>query len=268
MKKINGPLVVAFFCALVALSSFGSLPKKVTYSTIYTTPDLTLIEYVNYSRKEVTENRFSIPSYTCEYNKHSCGAISGAIIVGYYDYFYPDVVPNYVTHYMGSTGIRFYSSGTQIDRLINNLITAMCISNTGCTVSQYKTGLSDYFYLFAGLTINFNSVKSGAAIDFNACKTQLATGRPIALFLSLYSVVRQAGWGDEQDIIESDIYINNHIVTASGYRTVEYYKMENGKEVLFRTDNYLHIETGWGYKMLLDTGRNITLNDAYAVGVA
>lgn len=268
MRKINGPLFAAFFCALIALTSFSGLSKIGVYSTIFTTPDLTLTEYINYDRKEITENWFSVPSYTCEYNRSACGAVSGAIICGYYDCFYPNLVPNFVTYFMPPPDIGYYSSGTHINRLINNLIVAMCISNTGCTVAQYKNGLSDYFKLFAGLTVNYSSVKSGTAVNYGACKTQLNAGKPIALFLSSYSVVRQAGKEVGQDIVESDIYINNHIVTAFGYRTVEYYRIEDGIEILFRTDNYLYVETGWEYYALLDTGRNITLNDACAIGVA
>ena len=268
MKKTGLFLFVVTQFFLSILLPLGNLKPAETYQAfLNVVPDITQSEYVSYSDRESELTRFAIPDYTSETQPNSCGPISGAIICGYYDVFYPDVVPNFVTSFNGPYGLGFYSSHTKIDRIISKLMTYMCVV-TGVTVANYKSGLSDYFYLFAGLTVTYNSVKQGNSLNFNACKTEIDAGRPIAIFMSLYNNTNYFQIDPGFDGVNSYIFINNHIFTASGYETVNYYRIENGVEVLFRTDNYLYVQTGWGYSGYMCVDRNLTINDAYGVAVS
>lgn len=143
----------------------------------------------------------------------------------------------------------------------------MC-AQSGVNVAHYKEGLSDYFELFADLIIYFNRlVLSGGGIHFYGCKQEINAGRPIALFLSYYNVCSLSTPQNGQDKLVTQVYINNHIVTASGYKTVNYYKIQSGVETLFRTDNYLFVETGWELSYWMYLGYNMTVDDAYGIGV-
>lgn len=276
MKKIRllFTLFFAFIMLMPALNFFGieSIEAKKTddksYEIIFTTPKRTDTEYIDYSRKEETKFFFVIPSYTCTYNASACGPVSGAIITGYYDYFYPDLIPGYQTYYISPIyGLRFYSGNQRINYLIDDYINIMCAQN-GVTVAHYKEGLSAYFELVAGVIICYSRlVLSGGGIYFYGCMQEINAGRPITIFTSYFNTAILSTKSDTQDKLITDVYINNHIVTASGYKTVKYYKMQSGVETLFRTDNYLFVETGWETSEWMYLGYNMTIDDAYGIGV-
>ncbi len=268
MKKLCTLLFVAANLFLSIISPLSFNPSEKVFG-LMSVPYATVIEYVNYSDSETDTyfTGFGLPRYSNDTNNMSCGPVSGAIICGYYDMFYPNVVPSFVTSYTLPEGSGFYSTDPKITRLINNLTTFMCASN-GCTVAQYKSGLSDYFRLFAGLTVSYNSVMQGSSLNFAACKAEIDAGRPVAIFMSYYNTSWQATPQAGQDRIRRNLYNNNHVFTAYGYQTTKYYRIENGAKVLFRTDRYLLIQTGWGNMDYMSIDGNLSLNDACGVGVS
>ena len=276
LKKIR--ILFAFIFAFILVVPFALAAKPLSalandkeYQTIVTVPDRIDTEYINYSRKESTKNFFILPSYTCSFNKSACGPVSAAIITAYYAVSCPALFPGFTPHYYSPTDGRiiFYSSHAKIDWLLSSYITIMSVSvGNGVTVARYKQGISDYFSIVAGLTVTLGrQVLTNGSLHFQGCVTALDAGRPVALFMSYYNIAILGTPQDGQDKLIQHVYINNHIVTACGYEIIKYYRIENGVEKLFRTDNYLAVQTGWGYAAWMYVGSNFTAHDAYSVWI-
>lgn len=274
MKKIKLS-VMLIFTFIIAAAFGNNLIKPVatseknseSYKTIITIPNRLDTEYINYSRKEESKYLFMMPSYT-HTNASACGPVSGAIITGYYAYFYPSLVPGFQTYYISPTyGLGFYPGNQHIKNLINDYINIMC-AQTGVTVAHYKEGLGDYFELIAGKIMYFDRLAlSGGGIHFYGCMQEIDAGRPITLFMSYYNTSILSTPQDGRDELITEVYINNHIFTACGYKTIKYYKLQSGVETLFRTDNYLFVETGWETSRWVYLGYNMVIDDAYGIGV-
>ena len=83
------------------------------------------------------------------------------------------------------------------------------------------------------------SVVSGSTVDYSACKSAIDNNKVIAL-LSRATDVYNLSEGATQDTISSVAISDLHIMIASGYQEINYYK--NGS--LFRTDRYLIVSSG------------------------
>jgi len=274
MKKFKLLLALFFAFAVVAAAAFTVPPpgfQKVyaeSYQGTGPNPDRCENEYIYYSRKESSFYYFEMPDYTnTNTNNSICGPVSGAIVTGYYAYYYPALVPGWQTYYISSGNVYYHSWSVQVDLLIDNLTTAMRASS-GVTVDNYKKGLSDYFRLVAGVTVYYNRLLQGGGggVHWASCVSELNALRPIALFLSYYNLSEVGAVSTGEDKLHSCVYINNHVMTADGYQTVKYYEMQSGVETLFRTDYYLWVETGWHTWGKVYLGRNFTVNDAYGIG--
>lgn len=273
MKKFR-LLLVLFFVFMFTAAAFNFAAPTIeaahadSYFATGPNPDREEDEYIYYSRKESSFYYFNMPCYTNNNNNKSiCGPVSGAIVTGYYAYYYPALVPGWQTYSITSTGnIIFYTWNIQIDYLIDTYTNIMS-AQAGVTVANYKQGLSAYFKLIAGVTVYYNRLlMSGSSIHWASCVSEINALRPIVLFLSYYNLSYIANPSAGQDKLHSDVYINNHVMTADGYETVKYYEMQSGVETLFRTDCYLWVETGWQTWGKVYLGRNFAINDAYGVG--
>ena len=59
-------------------------------------------ETISYARKDSSDQdyiTYEVPNYTVSANKTSCASTAGAILIGYYDRFYEELVPNYTAYY-------------------------------------------------------------------------------------------------------------------------------------------------------------------------
>ncbi len=236
--------------------------------TLYSTAN----ETISYATKSVESYNIN-DSYPNYYNtdsalKNACAAVAGANIIGFYDRYFDDLIPNVTVGVMRGTEYNYHSMTrnlTQKQAVINTLFTYMQTnqSGDGATRSQFQSGLKKYIN-GKGLNITYNSVMTNGALDLNKVKTQLKSGNPIALYMSGYAFSLIDDSGKEVNIMKQ-IYNDNHIAVVFGYDKINYY---NASGALIKTKTFLKVSNGKNISenlyIVSDYGK---LNDADAAYV-
>lgn len=199
-------------------------------------------ETIAYTTKTVVEDIATAndaPYYTSiDGLTNSCGAVAGAITVGFYDKYYPNLIPGWNSAY--SSGRYRNQDGKYIPELMRDLYVKMQTNSTGAGVTQneYKNGLINYIN-GQGYSVSFDSIGSGTNIDYGSLKTSIQNNRVVTLFVNpsnVYAITMGSG----VDTIDSSYIAGNHILIAYGYYEVRYNLAGGGT----KTDTYLKVSTG------------------------
>ncbi len=228
-------------------------------------------ETFSYATKtsESYEINASFPNYYNTNNslQNTCANVAGANLIGFYDRYFENLIPNVVPG-LGKTRYIYYpmtKNMAEKQSVINDLYTRMQtnVDRDGCTQDQYKNGLASYVQS-KGLSTTFNPVMTSGNLDLNKVKAQLQSGNPISLYLLSYGFTKITDDGSTV-LFEKTIYDNNHIAIAYGYEKVDYFG-SNGN--LLRSEIYLKVATGiqdvTGVYVVNNYG---ILNDAEAVNI-
>lgn len=238
---------VAFVLTVVIALSFLSLVsvkgKEARYSSYgeALTYSLKETETISYTRRE--ENYFEtvkgVPQYyqTSQY-PNSCGAVAGAMIVGFYDKYYEQLIPNYTPTF--SNGSYRRADSVYVPQLIGNLYTLMRTNVDGDGVSETDclNGLRTYIEN-KGQSLTYISLYGYGGINVKSYQAAVNNNRPTLVFcnkISVYSFY----YDDNTDILNILTYEGGHVLVAYGYYEVNYYSASG----LFRTDKYLAVQTG------------------------
>ncbi len=202
-------------------------------STIYT-----MTETFSYSTK-TTESYFintSVPAYYDTANRdYTCAPVAGANIIGFYDRYFPDLVPDIATGYARGTRYNYYAMAryeTQLQSLIDDLVARMGTNSNGTNKYSFMAGLSSYVAsrnLSATFTDITQEMTTTYVLDFEQAVSQLKNGNPIAFFTS---GVNFTTFTDTGSSVTMNIQASNddHIFVAYGYQKVVYYDA-NGNTV-------------------------------------
>ena len=214
-----------------------------------TTAMASVTETVNFTRYTVTEgnaNPFCPQYYNLDSGTYpnACAPIGGSIVVGYYDRYCTDLIPNVTPGFMLNGNYRYFpmaSNATAIQSVIVSLYNSMGTNSLmpGTTRTQYQTGLSTYV-TNAGYNISFTSVMSGGSLDVNGIISQLTSGKVVTLYIAnpnLCSVT----FGSTSATYTIYPYTGNHIEIAYKYKLIKYYDTINSN---YRTDILLGVSTG------------------------
>lgn len=290
-KKMNKKLNVIFMIMLIVVSSFclttfgvGSKAQAqaetqtmVTaycddtfYSELATQNVDT--ETFSYSRKETTSYSInaSFPDY---YNlnaslTNTCANVAGANVVGYYDRYYDNLIPDCTVGIIRSNRYTYYPIIVDEDKkqaVIDKLYTLMKTNTkeNGTSEEDCLSGLKTYVQS-QGRSITYTSVMTNNAFSLDKFDSQLREGNPVMLFLSGYSIVNYVDSGSQLSI-SKNTYSGNHIVVAYGYQTVNYY---NSSNALIKSNTYIYVSTGIlelkGY-YLLNSGGKLIAAQAVAI---
>ena len=288
MKISLKKCVCAMAAAVVAFSVTSFLPgmsasadepslsasDEIRYGGFYgdsetaTMSDITS-EQVYYTDREVeyftTDN--NVPLYTPNTTlANSCGATGGAIIVGFYDKYYENLIPGYTTYYTANGRYKPVDS-TYIPALMVDLYDLMRtnVDDVGVSESDCRNGLRSYVQ-GKGYSLTYTSIKTGSALNMNACKNAFLNNKPILLFCEEAGVVAVNEYSGYDHLVTMTI-ANNHIMVAYGYYQVKYYNGSNN----FRTDTYFFVAPGlYGLTVgwvnvdsidWLNNGYIVTIND-------
>lgn len=186
-------------------------------------------ETVNYTNKVELDNSaipYGLPSYYAPVVGTSCANIAGSTIIGYLDTINENLIPNFVT-YRQIANKRFYKGATdEVNAVTNELIVLMNTdANGGTTYSGFVDGMTKYAQN-RGTSFTFTSVMSGSTFDYAKYKTQIDAGKPVAIFLSGFSLIAYGGIeeGNGLDSISMSNYpVATHVVVGYGYKRVQYY---------------------------------------------
>lgn len=197
----------------------------------------------------------------------TCVPIAGANILGFYDRFYTELIPNF-TPGITYAGI-YYVYNAYDDNVTTaalQLASDMGLSNPstqGATVAECKTGFIKYCNR-KSLSISFGSSMQNNSFNYETAKTQINAGKPIILFCSEFNLA-EMGEKTQLDTIVLHTSNDPHAMVAFGY--TEYtYKLSNGST---RVDKYLEVATGviTLTSAMVYMGSDIAIEDAYAVTI-
>ena len=211
-----------------------------------------------------TPNR--VPLYHNTTFENACGALGGAIIVGYYDKYFENLIPNYTSYYTATGRYRLQDS-THVPAMIQEMYTAMQtnVVAPGVSESECLDGLESYVE-GKGYSLSYTAVKPyNGTFNHTAYQNAINNGQPVILFCDTVQLVIPFEYDTYHQIgVEQES--QDHIIVGFGYQVYRYYDV-NGNN--FRTDIYLAVATGWnpndiGFVKINDDG---WLDSGFAVDI-
>lgn len=224
-------------------------------------------EYVYFTSKDDSDAATTAggaPQYS-QLNEHSnaCGAVAGAEIVAFYDKYYSNLIPNWVSYYAASGKYRMQDA-TYVPALMRDLYTRMRtnVDDVGVSEEEFKSGLQSYINA-QGYGVSYQNVASSGSVDYDACKAAVQNNKVIALLVRAGNVYTIQDSGSYALITPTNI-AGLHIMVAYGYKTITYYNASGA----FRTDRYLVVATGYNSpKFAYYKIDSQNLNAAYIVSI-
>ncbi len=271
MKKFAKFLTAVVLLAL--LSAFGTLAyasEAVTEERYAGAPAYSsrANEVINFTSRAVSLENYTAgkcPTYSrITGQPNSCGAVAGAEIVAFYDKYFPNLIPDWTSHY--ANGNYRIQDRVYVPALLSELYTLMRtnVDDVGVSENDFKNGLKTYVNNH-GCDIEYQSAKTLlGALNFDACRNAIDNNKVIALFVKAGDVYLISP-GETNDTIVPLTIDGSHIMVAYGYYQVKYY---NGGS-LFRTDTYLMVATGLDAVSTAAYKINSTnLNSAYIINIS
>ena len=203
----------------------------------------TTTEIINFTNRIPTTHQTvnGVPKYNQISDlQNACGAIAGAMVIGFYDKYYEELIPDFKT-YVGSGTYRGRDS-VHIPNLMRVLYTLMRtnVDDVGVSETDCLNGLQTYVS-GKGRSLSYTNVRYINRINETTYTTAMQNNHPVLLFCSkmdLYSI----SLGDSQDKIICTTYTGGHVAVGYGITIMNYY---NGNTI-FRTDKYINVATGLG----------------------
>lgn len=275
-KKV---LVASALAAVLGLASLTPLAVRPA-SADTTSGEKRYYDYVGPSLCEITTEEvtftdrtetYTTTSYNVPYYimvgselTNACGAVAGSIVVGFYDRYYENLIPNYTAYYPNN---RYKpADGTYVYGVMESLYTLMRTNVDDVGVSEYdcRDGLQAYVEN-KGLSLSYSSIKSGGSFSYSLYKQAINANKPVLLFCTELPI-SLIGTTTGYDAVSTDTIEGCHIVVGFGYYTVNYY---NGSSI-YRTDNYLLIATGLHSNVAYYVNINSTswLDSGYSVTIS
>lgn len=199
-------------------------------------------ELIYYNRKEeiYTETSAGAPLYyqLTDY-PNSCGAVGGAIIVGFYDRYYTDLIPNFDP--MTPKGAYKRNDRVYIPQLMGELYTLMRtnVDDVGVSQTDCLNGLKTYMQNH-GRSISYSNVLTSNRIDELAYTNALNSNKLTLLFCNKMKLNYINTTKDNVDEISSWTFNGAHVAVAYGLLELRYYK-EFGLTI---TDKYVKVAIG------------------------
>lgn len=197
-------------------------------------------EVLTFARKETTSQysmKGDVPNYSGHLDAPNCANVAGAELIGYYDRFYEDLVPNYQTYFQMGSMLVYRSVSSQISEVMIALRDYMG-TNNGTTFNGFHKGMKTYVEKH---NLSYFTEDLGG-LDFGKYKAAVEANKPVALFLSDYSFYLGAESNDNGETITTEYCDVAHVAVGCGYQIDTYY--DNLGNVKF-TRTYLKIASGF-----------------------
>lgn len=287
-KKLVGLLAVVLYCVLL-ICSMCLFTKQTVYASAQAgealyCDDLSYDETgahtsdtydVYYDSVTVTNKTVgSAPSYGNGNTTftNACAPLAGTNVVGYYDRWYTNLIPNYEPGLILSNGkYKYYPEygSPEVSAVLTNLYNIMKTNQDGpgTSNSNFKNGLKSYVNA-AGHNYSTSSFyKNGTMVDLNKLTTAVNENKVGLIMCQQYNFVSQILFINDQNyshVVKTNSSVG-HIMMVYGYRIVEYFK--NGSN--FRTDYFLCVSSCYssakqGYMQLNDFS---TIDEAFIVSI-
>ena len=276
MIHLSSLLLSSLFVICSAFAPAGFIANKQQlpadeiyyYDTLYTAGNAQGTSHtdISYTNKSLDYYYLaaSYPSYTYSPAVGACASIAAGNIIGYYDRFDENLIPNHVSGgNIGDTEYFMYNIEDEyVNATIKKLYSYITGDGYGATEDDFKRGLTQ-FCTEKGKNIQFYSCMSGSSFDYEKTKNYIEAGYPIALFLSGYNIGDIFAF-ENRDSVLYDLSDGNHIMIGFGYETYHYIT-NNGPE----TYEYINVASGMYYNEsgVFDIHYNTKINNALAVNI-
>lgn len=204
------------------------------------------------------------PKYTEVGLASACAPVAGGNLIGYYDRFCTDLIPDYTPGVELPNGMyMYYVAGTPVIDMIYDLYDDMGTTSIGTTYDQFISGMQTYCSR-AGYTFSYSDCMSGGSLNYSYVKSEIDAGRPVALFVSQYTVANIAA-KDGYDNIDSLHGTGNHVMAGFGYYDITYTLTSGGTQ----NSRYVAVATGLGRQNsgYFNIDRDTTINDACSINI-
>ncbi len=198
---------------------------------------------VNYATKTVDTYHipYSLPNYLSQPDPVDCANIAGCILIGYYDRFCENLIPNFQTYRTFGSGIVYKGMAQEIYDLGLELSDLMG-GGYGTTFAEFQSGMAAYVS-GKGYTYATENMFTNGSFNYNKYQQAVQAGKPVAVFMSGFSLLN--GIVVNEDGVSDTItngYVNaGHASVGFGYRTDTYFN-ESGTQIAVR--RYLRVASG------------------------
>lgn len=219
---------------------------------------------IPYNTREYSEFDLAIfcPTYTFAPTAGSCAPIAAANIVGFYDRYDENLIPNHKSGDLIGSWYSYAIEDSAVVSVIRELHTLMGTTTSGTTEDEFLDGLES-FCESKGRKMETYSCMSGKSFSFSKAQTYIDSNMPIALFLSGYNVgyMSEADHADAYSYYKSDA---NHVMVGFGYATYLYHTSDGTL-----TKNYFNVSSGIAGKStgIYDISLDTHINDALAIHI-
>lgn len=278
VAKVTSILILLSFIVLISFYSVTVFAEE--DDTIYYVggntnanmmPYSTYTEYVNYpqnARIVRTQSVFlenECPTYQNGNSSltNSCANVAGAMLLGFYDRYYENLIPN-VSAFSQQMGIYlpYGLMRIHVQPVINDLYNRMGTNTIkpGTSESQFFNGLESYCREKSATVVK-QSVKSGTGLNLAAIEQAFKEGKIVAVFSSKHNVLTESN--NTLSISCSDV---PHIFVAYGYDKFTVYS-ENNSII----DEYYVLQASKGVSSAFDTvylnSEYFTIDNAYIIEI-
>lgn len=261
-------------CGALGMAANVASAEEVSERRYYDVPSISTyanagdVETVTFTRREETYigTPNNVPYYYSLTLENACGPIGGGIVVGYYDKYFQNLIPDY-TNYYAATGKYRPQDDTYVPAMIQELYTAMGTNVDALGVSEQEclSGLETYVE-GQGYSASYTAIKPyNGSFNHTAYQNAINNGEPVLLFCDSVELI-DSDSGDTQDEFITTQVSSDHIIVGFGYRILKYYD-ENDNN--FRTDTYLKVASGWDFNNMgyVRINEDSWLDSAYVVDI-
>ncbi len=273
--KIFISLVLAFMCTIGTLPiTANNADKAIYYGDGYNGAIMagTESETITYAWKDETEYviKGGLPLY---YNTGShtktCANVAGAIVLGYYDKTYDDLIPNFTSARVIRDRILYNVQTDAVQAVIDSLYVKMDTDSTsgGTTITGFKNGLKSYINE-KGKDVTYSVTGQNSQLNKTAFIQSIQNNRPVALFVSKYTLIPIMNFSvsSTEDKLNKTKFEGNHALVSYGLKEVNYY---NSNGSLKRQLTLLMVATGFCQEPLcyIELNSNSGMIESYQINV-
>ncbi len=220
---------------------------------------------IPYTSKTLTESHslaLMYPNYNYSPAPGSCGSIAGANVIGFYDRYDENLIPNHVSGTLFGNTYLYELEDAAVIATIQTLYEYMGTEHVGTTEDEFINGMTRYC-TEKGKKISFTSCMSSKSFTYTSAKQKMKSNQPIVLFLSGYNTAILTTEGNT-DTVNYLISTANHIMIGFGYE-VYCYSTADGTI----TYEYINVSTGLdtATRTLFNINYKTKINDALAVNI-
>lgn len=268
LEYINGEYTDLNNGVTLSFETVNLMAENAVYGNAGIMPLATSLVTVEFASKDKHEYLMSLqpPKYNSSPYTSACACLAGANIIGFYDRYYENLIPDYEPGYTVLDAIYLYHvQSSTITEVIRQLYADMGTTDNGTTKNQFKSGMTKYCSR-AGYNISYTSLMSSGSINYSKVMQYIEEyNQPVALFLSGYNV-GMVTEGESQDTYGYYYSAVNHVMVGFGYRYVTY-TYSNSKTETF---DFIYVSSGnpsstHGYYNL--KYNNTSIDDVLAINI-